>query len=124
MGGGPNGLAAAITLARAGIEVTVLEAAGHVGGGVRSEEAIVPGLVHDVCSAVHPMAVGSPFLDDAELRRHGLNGCYPISTVPTRSTTAPPARCTARSSKPRRDWGAMARAGDCCSVGRRGPSTS
>ncbi|QNJ93141.1 NAD(P)/FAD-dependent oxidoreductase [Mycolicibacterium fluoranthenivorans] len=77
VGGGPNGLAAAITLARAGVEVTVLEAADEIGGGVRSGEAIVPGLVHDHCAAIHPMAVGSAFLADLDLARHGLRWRWP-----------------------------------------------
>ena len=62
VGGGPNGLAAALALAAEGVQVTVLEAADEVGGGTRSSEAIVPGLLHDHCSAIHPMAVGSQFL--------------------------------------------------------------
>ncbi len=61
VGAGPNGLAAAVTLAKAGMDVTVLEAADEIGGGTRTSEAIVPGLLHDHCSAIHPMAVGSPF---------------------------------------------------------------
>lgn len=73
VGGGPNGLAAAITLARAGVEVSVLEAADEIGGGVRSGEAIVPGLVHDHCAAIHPMAVGSQFLGGLDLARHGFH---------------------------------------------------
>ncbi|MDF0532368.1 NAD(P)/FAD-dependent oxidoreductase [Tsukamurella sp. 8F] len=72
VGAGPNGLAAAITLAREGVEVTVLEASDTVGGGVRSFEGIVPGLIHDHCAAMHPMAVGSPFLNSLDLERHGL----------------------------------------------------
>lgn len=66
VGAGPNGLAAAVTLARAGMSVTVLEAAATIGGGTRTEDAIVPGLLHDVCSATHPMAVGSPFLQSLD----------------------------------------------------------
>lgn len=77
VGGGPNGLAAAITLARAGVRVTVLEAADRLGGGVRSGEAIMPGLVHDHCAAIHPMAVGSPFLAGLDLERHGLRWRWP-----------------------------------------------
>lgn len=77
VGGGPNGLAAAITLARAGVRVTVLEAADRLGGGVRSGEAILPGLVHDHCAAIHPMAVGSPFLAGLDLERHGLRWRWP-----------------------------------------------
>lgn len=72
VGSGPNGLAAAVTLAREGFAVTVLEAAETIGGGTRSVEAIVPGLLHDSCSAFHPMAAGSPFLNDLDLPRHGL----------------------------------------------------
>lgn len=72
VGAGPNGLAAAVTLARAGVCVTVVEQADTIGGGTRSVEAIVPGLLHDVCSAMHPMAVGSPFLRSLELDKYGL----------------------------------------------------
>ncbi|MFC4126695.1 phytoene desaturase family protein [Nocardia rhizosphaerae] len=77
VGSGPNGLAAAITLARAGLDVTVLEAAGTIGGGTRSGEAIVPGLLHDHCSAIHPMAVGSPFLRGIDVERYGLRWAWP-----------------------------------------------
>ena len=77
VGGGPNGLAAAVALAKAGLEVTVLEAADEVGGGARSSEAIVPGLVHDHCSAIHPMAVGSEFLAGLGLERYGLSWRLP-----------------------------------------------
>ncbi|MBB6374690.1 phytoene dehydrogenase-like protein [Pseudonocardia eucalypti] len=77
VGGGPNGLAAAVALARAGVQVTVLEAADEVGGGARSGEAIVPGLLHDNCSAIHPMAVGSSFLASLDLSRYGLSWRLP-----------------------------------------------
>ena len=77
VGGGPNGLAAAVALARTGVEVTVLEAADEVGGGARSSEAILPGLLHDHCSAFHPMAVGSRFLDELGLDRYGLSWSWP-----------------------------------------------
>ncbi|MFI9408277.1 phytoene desaturase family protein [Nocardia gamkensis] len=77
VGGGPNGLAAAITLARAGLDVTVLEGADEIGGGTRTGEAIVPGLLHDHCSAIHPMAVGSPFLRGLDLERYGLSWAWP-----------------------------------------------
>lgn len=77
VGAGPNGLAAAITLARSGVDVTVLEAEDVIGGGVRSGEAIVPGLVHDHCAAIHPMAVGSAFLNGLDLARYGLRWRWP-----------------------------------------------
>jgi phytoene dehydrogenase-like protein len=77
VGGGPNGLAAAISLAAEGVEVTLLEAADEVGGGARSSEAIVPGLLHDHCSAIHPMAVGSQFHSRFELQRYGLSWRWP-----------------------------------------------
>jgi phytoene dehydrogenase-like protein len=67
IGSGPNGLAAAITMARAGWEVTVHEAAETVGGGVRSEELTLPGFIHDVCSAIHPLGREAPFFRDLEL---------------------------------------------------------
>ncbi|MBW0013819.1 NAD(P)/FAD-dependent oxidoreductase [Mycobacterium sp.] len=77
VGGGPNGLAAAIALAAEGVQVTVLEAAEQVGGGARSSEAIIPGLVHDHCSAIHPMAVGSEFHRRFDLQRYGLAWRWP-----------------------------------------------
>ena len=77
VGGGPNGLAAAVALAGEGVDVTVLEAADEIGGGARSSEAIVPGLLHDHCSAFHPMAVGSTFLQGLGLDRHGLSWAWP-----------------------------------------------
>ena len=67
IGSGPNGLAAAVTLAQAGLDVEVREAADRVGGGVRSAEVTLPGFVHDVCSAIHPLAVGSPFFRSLDL---------------------------------------------------------
>lgn len=67
VGSGPNGLAAAVRLARAGLEVTVLEAADTIGGGTRSSEYLVPGLLHDHCSAAHPMAIASPAFQEFQL---------------------------------------------------------
>jgi phytoene dehydrogenase-like protein len=77
VGSGPNGLAAAVTLAQRGMRVTVLEAADVIGGGTRSGEDIVAGLLHDHCSAIHPMAVGSTFLRGLSLERHGLQWRWP-----------------------------------------------
>jgi phytoene dehydrogenase-like protein len=77
VGSGPNGLACAAALVRAGVDVTVLEAEATIGGGTRTEELTVPGVLHDVCSAVHPMAAGSPFLNSLELERHGLEWRWP-----------------------------------------------
>jgi phytoene dehydrogenase-like protein len=77
VGSGPNGLAAAISLAANGMQVTVLEAADEIGGGTRSSEAILPGLLHDHCSAIHPMAVGSQFMRDFDLQRYGLSWRLP-----------------------------------------------
>lgn len=72
VGAGPNGLAAAITLARAGLSTLLVEGRAFVGGGTRSEELTWPGVVHDVCSAVHPLGIGSPFFRTLPLERHGL----------------------------------------------------
>jgi phytoene dehydrogenase-like protein len=72
VGAGPNGLAAAITLARAGRSVLILEAAETVGGGVRSASLTLPGFVHDVCSSVYPLVAASPFFTALPLAKHGL----------------------------------------------------
>ncbi|OMH23073.1 FAD-dependent oxidoreductase [Tersicoccus phoenicis] len=72
VGSGPNGLAAAVTLARAGVDVTVLEAADTVGGGTRTSELTVPGVLHDHCSAFHPMGLAAPFFEDVDLTAHGV----------------------------------------------------
>ena len=61
VGAGPNGLAAAIELARAGHSVRVYEAADTIGGGTRSAEVTLPGYVHDICASVHPLSLASPF---------------------------------------------------------------
>ncbi len=72
VGAGPNGLAAAIELARAGRSVYVIERANEVGGGTRTAELTLPGFRHDLCSAVHPLAAGSPYLRTLGLERYGL----------------------------------------------------
>ena len=77
VGAGPNGLSAAVTLARAGWRVQVIEAAETVGGGVRSAALTLPGFVHDVCSAIYPLAVGSPYLSTLPLEEHGLRWIHP-----------------------------------------------
>jgi phytoene dehydrogenase-like protein len=69
VGAGPNGLAAAAVMARAGLSVEVFEAAGTIGGGTRTTELMQPGHLHDICSAVHPMALASPFFQAFELAR-------------------------------------------------------
>ncbi|PYK10434.1 MAG: FAD-dependent oxidoreductase [Verrucomicrobia bacterium] len=77
VGSGPNGLAAAITLASAGCSVLVREANATIGGGSRSAELTLPGFVHDICSAVHPLAAGSPFFKTLPLERSGLTWIQP-----------------------------------------------
>ncbi|HEX2393384.1 MAG TPA: NAD(P)/FAD-dependent oxidoreductase [Solirubrobacterales bacterium] len=77
VGSGPNGLACAATLASRGVAVTVIEAEQRIGGGTRSSELTLPGLIHDECSAFHPMAVGSPAYTELALERHGLQWLWP-----------------------------------------------
>jgi phytoene dehydrogenase-like protein len=77
VGAGPNGLAAAITLARAGRSVLVLEGAETVGGGLRSAELTLPGFLHDPCSAFHPLGIASPLWRDLPLAEHGLAWIQP-----------------------------------------------
>ena len=81
IGGGPNGLAAAIRLARAGVPVTVLEQAEQPGGAVRSEELTLPGFVHDTFSAVYPAAVASPVFAEMPLAEHGLGWVHPTACM-------------------------------------------
>lgn len=77
VGTGPNGLAAAVSLARAGCRVTAYEMKDRVGGGTRTAELTLPGFRHDVCSAVHPLGIASPFFRTLPLERHGLNWIHP-----------------------------------------------
>lgn len=81
IGSGPNGLAAAIELARNDVEVLVVEAADEIGGGTRSGELTLPGFVHDVCSAVHPMGILSPFYRQLPLDEYGLEWIKPPASV-------------------------------------------
>jgi phytoene dehydrogenase-like protein len=81
VGAGPNGLASAITLARAGRSVLVLEGQQTIGGGTRSDELTLPGFVHDVCSAIHPLGVASPFFRDLPLAQYGLEWVFPPAAV-------------------------------------------
>ena len=77
VGSGPNGLAAAITIARQGHRVLVLESAATIGGGMRSAELTLPGYIHDVCSSIHAMGVVSPFFQNVPLEEYGLQWIYP-----------------------------------------------
>ena len=76
VGAGPNGLAAAIVLARAGLSTLILEANETIGGGARSAELTLPGFTHDYCSAIHPMAMVSPFIQTLPLAEYGLQWAY------------------------------------------------
>jgi phytoene dehydrogenase-like protein len=77
VGSGPNGLGAAIVLAQAGLKVRILEAQPTIGGGTRSAELTLPGFIHDVCSAIHPLALVTPFFPSLQLERFGLRYVQP-----------------------------------------------
>lgn len=77
VGSGPNGLAAAVALAQTGLSVQVLEGYDEIGGGTRTAELTVPGVLHDVCSAIHPFALASPYLSSLPLAEHGLVWRHP-----------------------------------------------
>jgi phytoene dehydrogenase-like protein len=81
VGSGPNGLAAALVIAKAGRSVTVIEAADTIGGGARTEELTAPGFLHDVCSAVHPLGIASPFFRTLGLDRYGLRYIHPTTPL-------------------------------------------
>ena len=81
VGSGPNGLAAGIVLARRGLRVAVYEAADEPGGGMRTEALTLPGFAHDVCSAVHPLGIGSPFFRRLPLTKHGLTWIQPPAAL-------------------------------------------
>ncbi|WCT14763.1 phytoene desaturase family protein [Mucilaginibacter jinjuensis] len=76
VGSGPNGLAAAITMQQAGLSVLLIEAKDTIGGGLRTAELTLPGFKHDVCSAIHPLAVSSPFFKNLPLKKYGLEFIY------------------------------------------------
>src|SRR5690242_11833492 len=80
IGSGPNGLAAAITLQHAGLSVLLVEAKETIGGGLRSAEFTLPNFIHDVCSAIHPLAIASPFFKSLPLQQYGLEFIQP--TIP------------------------------------------
>jgi len=94
VGSGPNGLAAGIRLAEAGWKVLVREAAAQYGGGVRSAELTLPGCIHDICSAVHPLALASPFFRTLPLARYGLEWVHPPIPLAHPFDDAPPALLT------------------------------
>lgn len=77
VGAGPNGLTAAAVLARHGVQVTVLEAAETVGGGTRSAQRTLPGMIHDDCAAIHPIGAASPAFRELDLTAHGLEWVWP-----------------------------------------------
>lgn len=77
IGSGPNGLAAAITMQQQGLSVLIIEGKSEVGGGLRSAQLTLPGFTHDVCSAIHPLAISSPYLSTLPLKEHGLEYLFP-----------------------------------------------
>jgi phytoene dehydrogenase-like protein len=81
IGSGPNGLSAAVALAREGVSVLVLEGDDEIGGGTRTRELTLPGFLHDVCSACHPMGILSPFFQSLPLESHGLTWVRPAASV-------------------------------------------
>jgi phytoene dehydrogenase-like protein len=102
VGSGPNGLAAAITLARTGLSVRVLEGNSTIGGGARSAELTLPGFVHDVCSAIHPLAAGSPFFNTLPLEQFGLQWIEP--EIPLAHPLDEAAACLHRDVDLAADW--------------------
>ena len=117
VGSGPNGLAAAIVLARAGRSVLVLEAADTVGGGTRTAELTLPGFRHDVCSAIHPLGLGSPFLRTLPLERARARVDPPAGAAraPARRRHGGGARALARGDTAAEPRGRRARPSRSCS---------
>jgi phytoene dehydrogenase-like protein len=81
IGSGPNGLAAAVAIARAGHSVLVVEAKETIGGGTRSAELTLPGFIHDICSTIHSLGYSSPFFKTLPLQEHGLEWCFPPAAL-------------------------------------------
>jgi phytoene dehydrogenase-like protein len=81
VGSGPNGLSAAIVLQKAGLKILLIEAASTIGGNMRSAELTLPGFTHDICSAIHPMAAGSPFFSTLPLQEFGSEYIFPTYAV-------------------------------------------
>ena len=81
IGSGPNGLAAAIAIARAGHSVLVVEAKETIGGGTRSAELTLPGFIHDICSTIHSLGYSSPFFKTLPLQEHGLEWIFPPAAL-------------------------------------------
>jgi phytoene dehydrogenase-like protein len=90
VGSGPNGLAAAVELARHGASVLVLESMDTIGGGTRTSELTLPGFAHDVCSAAHPLGRLSPYLSTLPLGQYGLEWIHAVVSVAIPSMTSPP----------------------------------
>jgi phytoene dehydrogenase-like protein len=103
VGSGPNGLAAAVTLARAGWRVTVRERNAVPGGGVRSAELTLPGFVHDTGAAVFPMALVSPFFRTIPLGERGADMVFSPFALAIPSTTGTPPCSPVPSKRRRRD---------------------
>ena len=96
VGAGPNGLSAAIELARNGRSVCVLEAEDQIGGGARSGELTLPGFVHDLGSAIHPLGFASPFFRSLPLAEHGLEWVHPPAPLAHPFDDGPAAAAKAR----------------------------
>ena len=90
VGSGPNGLAAAVELARSGASVRVIEGRDEIGGGTRTAALTLPGFLHDVCSGCHPMGILSPFFRTLGLERHGLTWIRPPASVAHRTLATRP----------------------------------